>query len=76
MKKVLIIGASILQLPAIKKAKKLGYYVGVADYNPNAIGISYADEYYNVSTIDIDGIVEVAKKFNPDGIMTLATDMS
>lgn len=75
MKKVLIIGASILQLPAIKKAKELGYYVGVADYNPNAIGISYADEYYNVSTIDIDGIVEVAKKFNPDGIMTLATDM-
>ena len=75
MKKVLIIGASILQLPAIRKAKELGYYVGVADYNPNAIGVSYADEYFNVSTIDIEGIVEVAKKFQPDGIMTLATDM-
>lgn len=75
MKKVLIIGASILQLPAIKKAKELGYYVGVADYNPNAIGISYADEFFNVSTIDVDGVVNVAKKFKPDGIMTLATDM-
>lgn len=75
MKKVLIIGASILQLPAIQKAKELGYYVGVADYNPEAIGIPYADEYFNVSTIDIDGVVEVAKHFKPDGIMTLATDM-
>lgn len=75
MKKVLIIGASILQLPAILKAKDLGYYVGVADYNPEAIGIPYADEYFNVSTIDTDGIVEAAKRFKPDGIMTLATDM-
>lgn len=75
MKKVLIIGASILQLPAIRKAKELGYYVGVADYNPSAIGIPYADEYFNVSTIDIEGVIEVAKKFQPDGIMTLATDM-
>lgn len=75
MKKVLIIGASILQLPAIRKAKELGYYVGVADYNPNAIGIAEADEFFNVSTIDIDGVVKVAQKFKPDGIMTLATDM-
>ena len=75
MKKVLIIGASILQLPAILKAKELGYYVGVADYNPEAIGIPYADEYFNVSTIDIDGVVEVAKRLKPNGIMTLATDM-
>lgn len=75
MKKVLIIGASILQLPAIRKAKELGYYVGVADYNPNAIGIVEADEYFNVSTIDVDGVVKVAQKFRPDGIMTLATDM-
>lgn len=75
MKKVLIIGASILQLPAIRKAKELGYYVGVADYNPQAIGIPYADEYFNVSTIDVDGVVKVAQEFRPDGIMTLATDM-
>ena len=75
MKRVLIIGASILQLPAIRKAKDLGYYVGVADYNPNAIGIPEADEYFNVSTIDIDGVVKAAQTFKPDGIMTLATDM-
>lgn len=75
MKKLLIIGASILQLPCIKRAKELGYHVGVADYDENAVGISYADEYFNASTIDIEEIKKVAKKFKPDGIMTLATDM-
>ena len=75
MKKLLIIGASILQLPAIKKAKELGYYVGVIDYDPDAVGIKYADEYFNVSTIDVEGVVKTAELFLPDGIMTLATDM-
>lgn len=75
MKKILIIGASILQLPAIKRAKELGFYVGVIDFNPNAIGIPYADEYFNVSTIDAEGVTEAARQFCPDGIMTLATDM-
>ncbi len=75
MKKLLIIGASILQLPAIKKAKECGYYTIVADYNPEAIGIQYADEFHCVSTIDVDGITHLAEDIKPDGIMTLATDM-
>lgn len=75
MKKLLIVGASILQLPAIKKAKEMGLYVAVLDFNPNAIGIPYADEYFNASTMDENAVLEVAKEFKPDGIMTLATDM-
>ena len=75
MKRLFIIGASILQLPAIQKAKEMGLYVGVADFNPNAIGIKYADEYFNVSTIDEEGIYQASKDFHADGIMTLATDM-
>ncbi len=75
MKRLFIIGASILQLPAIKKAKEMGLFVGVADYNPEAIGIPYADAYYNVSTIDEEGVYQAAKEFGADGIMTLATDM-
>ena len=73
--KLLIIGASVLQLPAIKRAKEMGLEVAVADYNPDAVGIQFADHYFNASTIDIDAIVQVAKEYSPDGIMTLATDM-
>ena len=75
MKRVLIIGASILQLPAILKAKELGYYVATVDFNPKAVGIPYADEYFEVSTIDAEAVAQVAKRFKADGVMTLATDM-
>lgn len=75
MKKILIIGASILQLPAIIEAKRAGYYTIVVDFNPNAIGVKYADEFYKVSTIDIKGITDLAEKIKPDGIMTLSTDL-
>lgn len=75
MKRFMIVGASVLQLPAILKAKEMGLNVAVVDYNPRAIGIQYADEYYNASTMDEDAVLEAALKFRPDGIMTLATDM-
>lgn len=75
MSRVLILGASFLQLPAIIKAKELGHYVAVADYNPNAKGIRYADEYYKASTIDIESVCRIAKIFQPEGIITLATDL-
>ena len=35
-----------------RKAKELGLYVGVADYNPKAIGIPYADEYFKIKDTD------------------------
>ncbi len=74
-KKLLIIGASILQVPAIKKAKEMGLIVGVVDYNPNAVGIQYADKFFNCSTLDKEGVDKVVKEFEADGVMTMATDM-
>lgn len=75
MKKLMIVGASVLQLPAILKAKEIGLNVAVVDFNPQAIGIPYADKYYNASTMDEDAVWAAAEDYKPDGIMTLATDM-
>ena len=75
MKKILIIGASSLQVPGILKAKEMGFETAVVDFNPRAVGIKYADKYYNVSTTDKEGVYEAAKDFGADGIVTLATDM-
>lgn len=75
MKRLMIVGASVLQLPAILKAKEMGLQVAVVDFNPQAIGIPYADKYYNASTMDEDAVLAAAKDYQPDGIMTLATDM-
>lgn len=75
MKRVMIVGASAWQVPAIEKAKELGYKVAVVDYNPNAVGIPYADTFYCVSTIDREGVCAAAKDFGADGITSVATDM-
>lgn len=75
MKNIMVMGAAIEQLPGIIAAKEMGYNVGVIDYNPHAIGIHYADKYFNVSTTDEEGVFNAAKHFGADGFLTLATDM-
>lgn len=75
-KKLMILGASILQLPAIEKAKEMGLDVVVVDMNPDAIGFNVPGiEKENISTIDIQAVISAAKRHKIDGIMTLATDM-
>lgn len=76
MKKIMILGASILQLPAIEKAKEMGLQVIAVDMNPKAIGFKVKGiEKEIISTIDTPKILEAAKRHKIDGIMTLATDM-
>ncbi|EEB36707.1 ATP-grasp domain protein [Anaerococcus hydrogenalis DSM 7454] len=74
MKKLMILGASVLQIPAIVEAKKLGLYVIAVDMNPNAEGFSYADKKIVVSTTDTEKVLEEAKKNKIDGIITIASD--
>lgn len=76
MKKLIILGASNLQLPAIQKAKAMDIEVIAVDINPNAIGFKENDIITEiVSTIDTEKVLEIARKYKVDGIMTLATDM-
>lgn len=75
-KKIMILGAGILQLPAIKKAKNMGLEVIAVDMDPNAIGFKESGIYKEIiSTIDIPNVLNSAKKHKIDGIMTLASDM-
>ncbi|MEG0834724.1 MAG: ATP-grasp domain-containing protein [Christensenellaceae bacterium] len=75
-KKIMILGASILQLPAIQKAKEMGLQVVAVDMNPQAIGFREDGIIREIiSTIDISAVVEAAKRNRIDGVMTLASDM-
>lgn len=76
MKKIMILGASILQLPAIKKAKEMGIDVVAVDMNPDAIGFKEEGVLIEIiSTIDTEKVLEAARRHNINGIMTLASDM-
>jgi biotin carboxylase len=69
-----MLGGSYFQVPAIKYAKDAGYYVITCDYLPENPGHKYADEYYNISTTNLDGVLELASKLNIDGIVAYASD--
>lgn len=75
-KKIMILGASILQLPAIKRAKEMELDVIAVDMNPEAVGFNVPGVIKEViSTIDTPAILETAKMHQINGIMTLASDM-
>jgi isopentenyl diphosphate isomerase/L-lactate dehydrogenase-like FMN-dependent dehydrogenase/biotin carboxylase len=77
---LMIIGAGILQVPAIKIAGEMGLLTLVTDYNKDAYGMKIADFPVVMSTRDVDGTVRVAKKFAQnrgiDGVITVGTDAS
>jgi len=74
MKKVLMLGGSHFQVPSIKTAKEMGYYVITCDYLPSNPGHKYADEYHNVSTTDKEAVLKLAKELKIDGIVCYASD--
>lgn len=74
MKKILFLGGGFLQHFAIKKAKELGYYTLVLDYDPYAVGFDYADKYEVINITDKESCLNYARKNGIDGVITVATD--
>ena len=73
-KKLMLLGGIRYLLPVIKAAHEQGYYVITADYLPDNIAHKYSDEYVNVSIIDKEAVLAVAKAKNIDGIMSFGVD--
>ena len=71
---MMILGASALQVPAIKKAKELGYKVILVDYDENAVGFSLADVKLVVSTMDQEEVYRQALVYQPDVVITSTSD--
>ena len=46
----------------IETAHRLGVYVITCDYLPDNIAHKFSDKYINVSVIDKEAVLEVAKK--------------
>ena len=62
------------QIPIIRQAREMGLYVITCDYTPENPGHKYANEYHNVSTTDLDGVLELARGLDIDGIVAYASD--
>ncbi len=76
-RRLLILGAGVYQVPAIKKARKMGLETIVLSYNiEHYPGYKYADIPLEVDTTDIKRVVRVAKKYGVDGVFTTGTDVA
>lgn len=76
MKKLLVLAAGILQVPVIKKAKEMGYYVIAADGDPNAIGLQYADKPIVVNITSEEEVLHIARKEQIDGVIHPCSEAS
>jgi len=74
MARILVVGASVLQVPMVLAAKARGHWVAVADRDPRAVGIAFADRFFPASTIDEEALVEAAREVRAEAIVTMATD--
>jgi len=75
-KKILILGAHPVHLPAINYSLKRGHEVITVDNRPENPGHQLAHRNYNASTIEVDQILSIAKRENVDGILNFTSDVS
>lgn len=74
MKKILLLGGSTQQVPAIETAKRLGLQTILIDYLQDNPGQHVADKWYQASTTDIESVLHIAKAEKVDGILAYASD--
>lgn len=76
MEKLAIIGGSYLQLPAVLKAKELGYEVHCFAWSEGAVCENIADYFYPISIVEKEQILEECKRIGVKGILTIASDLA
>ncbi len=75
-KALLVLAASIYQVPAIEAAKRLGYRVITTDNVPTNPGHALADASYQVDTTDVEGVLRLAAKEKISGVIAPGTDVA
>ncbi|WP_294593288.1 ATP-grasp domain-containing protein [uncultured Bacteroides sp.] len=75
-KKIAIIGGSYLQLPAVLKAKELGYETHCFAWREGSVCEEYADNFYPISIIEKNEILKECQRIGIDGIVSIASDVA
>ncbi len=71
---VLFVGAGRHQRRAIQRARELGVRVVAVDRNRDAPGLSEADVPEVVDFTDVAGVVDVGRRNNVEGVLTVSAD--
>ena len=72
----LVLAGGFPQIDLINELKGRGIYTVLADYYAEPVAKPFADKFYQVSTLDIEAITNVAKTENVDFLITVCTDQA
>ena len=73
--KVLLVGGATNQCHIIDFLKEEGYHVIVVDYDVECMGSRIADEFYSISTSNVDAIIELAKEKKVRAVLAVQSDL-
>ena len=76
MKKLMIMGAGIYQVPLIRTAKRMGIHTIAVSIPGKYPGFAIADEIAHINTVDYEAVLKVAREKQIDGIVTAGTDVA
>jgi biotin carboxylase len=80
LKTILMLGAGVMQAPAIRIARNKGWRVVAADGNPSAVAGTLADRFECVDLKDLQRLLALARdcaaRYGLDGVFTAGTDFS
>lgn len=72
---MLILGGNIETASLVKKANSLGVHTIVVDPNPEAPAKKISNESYEVDGLDVEGLYELSKNLNLDGVLVGVADI-
>lgn len=75
MKKIFILGGSSLQLDIILEAKKMLFYTVVLDMDKECVGKDFCDEFLQIDIANKEKVLEKAKEYKIDLILTSSTEL-
>lgn len=74
--KALVLAGGYPQIALINELKSRGITVLLADYYASPVAKPYADAFYQVSTLDIEAITDLAREKQVDFLITACTDQA
>ena len=74
MSTVLFVGAGRHQRRGIARARALGVRTGAGDPKPEARGVGAADAFEVVDFTDVPGVIDVGRRHEVDGVLTVSAD--
>jgi biotin carboxylase len=74
--RILVVGCGFPQLSLVRAAKRRGSHVIGADANPRAIAVPLSDEFHEVSTNDVDGLCDLARRARATAITTTGSEVA